>query len=189
MSTRKDRNQRATDRETARKERKENRTTEGITAKQLSEAEAELKGEADFRDADKETTFAALLDDYKGAEQTREGLRLQHQRTVELKTHGRKVDPSKIVTQYAQAKQTIQMIEDQMAAFLRTLEEDDVQEMLTNRHIVPDKGYIWDVPDDLVDRMEEALGLSESEVEVKEESTLAEDSDNTHKPEEVAVPT
>lgn len=154
---------RAEKRQDARAAKKDSRTVGGISYKELSEAEAELLGGSDARVTEPATTFGALLDDWHGAEATRESLRVQYARVVELKRRGRPLDPDKIVQQYAQAKQDIQMIEDQMVEFLKEIEDGVTRQLLTGRHLIPNKGYIWEVPKALKSLLAKARGLEDEE--------------------------
>ena len=168
--------QRSERRRQGRYEKNLTKGTGGVTRREIQEAEEELKQSSLERDTEPITTFAMMLDDWHSAEHAREGLKIQYDRTVELKRHGRQVDPDVLVKQYAEAKQDLLLIETQFVDFLKELDDEiQARQFLLGRHVVPNRGYLWRVPDDLAERLAEAAGfnLYDEETEEEEEGASA----------------
>ena len=160
---------RAEKRRQDREKAKAGKTMAGLSRKQIEEAEEEMgRGiEEAVPDSDQPTTaFAMLLDDWHALDHTKEGLKVQYQRTVELKQLGRNVDPNALVKGFAEVKQELEMIESQMVDVLAGLETARAEQLLAERHLVPSKGYIWRVPAALKERLQAALAPPAAEGEL-----------------------
>ena len=160
MSTRPDQRRKARD------EKKLARTLDGVTRQEQLEALAELEASSEDNKPREEVTFAALLDDWLASEASLEALRVQYQRSIELRKHGRQVDPEKIAERYAQEKQQRQLIERQFAEFIEEMEDDTKLRMfLAGQHLGINKGYFLSAPEELKEKllaMQSASSLPEA---------------------------
>jgi transposase len=151
MTPRKDR--RRQDRAAARLDKQ----VDGFTRRQLLEAEEELVGESEERVADPETTYGVFLNEWMITEHRREALRLQYLRVVELKQRGRRMNPDEVLTEYAQIKETMELIESQIVEFLDSLDDGLTGQLLSNRHFIPGTGVSLRTPDSLKAILEKAM--------------------------------
>jgi hypothetical protein len=153
------------DRETT----KGDRMVNGVSHRQLKEAEDMLTASAADQNVDAEVTFAVHLDDWKTAEHSREELRASHIQAIRKKRAGRQVEPEKVVELFAQAIIDLDDIEADMIAFLETLRFDEgkIDQLLQGRHVIPTKGVIYTVPDVFQERLIEALYPQEEEEPAK----------------------
>jgi len=163
-------NRRSESRRDKREDRKlDKQVQDGVTRRQLLEAEAELAGGVDEA-ASPETTFGVYLYDWVVVEHRRETIRIQYQRATALKGKGRKNDPDQSLTQYVQVKEEQQIIEEQMVAFLQALDDDELRPLLHTPHHIPGEGITLRVPEKLSDLIEAALYPEDDykEEEIKE---------------------
>ncbi len=136
----------------------------GLTKKQLQDAADELAELTEIpRKSDPETAFGAMLDQWWGLEHQREGIRVQYERTRELLTRGRQVRPDDLKSQYALVKEELQVVEDQIVKLLDGLDEDLVSQLLSTRHLLPQKGITYGVPDELKERLRQTIEPEEPE--------------------------
>ena len=141
---------RAEERRQKRDKEKLARTTDGVSRKELLDALTELEASAEEHKPREEVTFAVLLDDWLASEASLEALRVQYQRTVELRKHGRQVDPEKVAERYAQEKQARELIEQQFGEFIEEMEDETKLRMfLSGQHLVINKGYFLSAPEEL----------------------------------------
>ena len=144
MSTRGDQRRKARD------EKKLARTVDGVTRQEQMDALAELEASLEEHKPREEVTFAVLLDDWLASEAALEALRVQYQRSIELRKHGRQVDPERIADRYAQEKQQRQLIEQQFVEFIEEMEDETKLRMfLSGQHLVINKGYFLSAPEEL----------------------------------------
>ena len=145
---------RADQRRENRDRKKLTRTTDGVSRKELLDAMTELEASAEEHKPREEVTFAVLLDDWLASEAALEALRVQYQRSIELRKHGRQIDPEKIAERYAQEKQQLQLIEQQFEEFIEQMEDETKLRMfLAGQHLVINKGYFLSAPEELRDRL------------------------------------
>ena len=131
----------------------------GITVRDLRAAEEELSRLAPVYDDDDETTFAVLLHDWQSSEHKRVGLLRQYQKITELKRRGRSVETDRVVQGYAEAKEDLQVTEEQLVSFLKQIDVSKAQALMNGTHYIAHVGIFLRVPDTLTDRISEALGL------------------------------
>ena len=89
-------------------------------------------------------------------EHQREGARVTYGRVKELKARGRELQTDAIVKQYAEAKQELEILEDQMRTVLQEVAKDDqaeAEELVALRHPVPGTGMTYKLPDQAADRI------------------------------------
>lgn len=157
---------RAQQRQKVREQSKLSRTTDGVTRQEQLEALVELEESLEEHQPREEVTFAVLLDDWLASEASLEAIRVQYQRSIELRKHGRQVDPEKIAERYAQEKQQRQLIERQFAEFIEEMEDDTKLRMfLAGQHLVINKGYFLSAPEELKEKllaMQSASSLPEA---------------------------
>lgn len=145
---------RANQRRKDRDQKKLSSTTDGVTKKEQLEALAELEASLEEHKPREEVTFAVLLDDWVASEAALESLRVGYQRSIELRKHGRQVDPEKIAERYAQEKQGRELIEQQFAEFIETMEDETKLRMfLSGQHLVINKGYFLSAPEELKEKL------------------------------------
>ena len=139
-----------------RRERGEKQTTSGGTRKELREAEEELDAGSMTMVASNATTFAVLVTSWHVLEHQREGSRVMYNRFKELKGRGRDVQTESVVKAYAESKQELEILEDQMRVFLKGVAEDDeaeAEELVVMHHPVPGTGMSYKLPDQAADRV------------------------------------
>lgn len=130
------------------------RTTDGVTKKELLDAMSELEASVEEHKPREEVTFAVLLDDWMASESALEALRIEYQRSVELRKHGRQVDLEKGAERYAQEKQRRRMIEEQFAEFIEELDDEfKLRGFLGATHLIINKGYFLTPPEELKERL------------------------------------
>ena len=123
---------------------------DGLRRDQLLEAQRELDRDFTQEAAEDATTFAVLLWDWTTAEHRREALRVQHQRTAELKRRGRRTDPDPLVTQYAQVKEELELVVEQLVELLESLDPQRATLLLAGQHLLPGMGVTLRAPAALV---------------------------------------
>jgi len=151
-----------------REEDKLSRRVDGVTRKQLLDAEEELSLEAETAVASPGTTFSALLYDWVILEHQREAIRVKYHRMVELKKRGRKNDPDQSLTNYVQTKEEMEVIQEQIVEFLLTLDEDEIQRLLHSQHPIPGELVTLRVPTKLMDVLEKDIYRDEESKESEE---------------------
>ena len=129
-------------------------------AGRLQKAEDELRQGVTNEVADDATTFVVLLWDWTVAEHRREALRVQYQRTIELKNRGRRAETDPLVIQYTQVKEEMELIQGQLAELLQGLAPERVGLLMQGQHLMPGMGVTLRAPEKLVAAL---LQLSESE--------------------------
>ncbi|KKM77636.1 hypothetical protein LCGC14_1367980 [marine sediment metagenome] len=142
--------------ERRRQQRGEKKTSTGATRQQLREAEEELDSGTMTMEASHATTFSIMVSAWHMLEHQREGARVTYGRVKELKASGRDVQTDAIVKQYAEAKQELEILEDQMHKFLLEVAEDgegEAEELVAMRHPVPGTGMTYKLPDQAADRI------------------------------------
>ena len=143
--------------EKRRQERENKKSTDGFSRQQLKAAEQELESFAagSRHSAKPETTFTVLVNDWHQNDHQLEELRLLYQRTAELKERGRQVTTEEVKKGYAQVKESLELIEDQMVDLLVTLGHSEVQRYMDGRFSY--QGIAWNVPEDLAARLMAAV--------------------------------
>ncbi len=139
--------------ERRRQQRGEKKTSTGATRQQLREAEEELDSGTMTMEASHATTFSIMVSAWHMLEHQREGARVTYGRVKELKAKGRDVNTDAIVKQYAEAKQELEILEDQMRIFLKGVAEDEAEELVVMRHPMPGSGMTYKLPDQAADRV------------------------------------
>ena len=142
--------------EKRRQQRGEKKTQSGATRQQLREAEEELEAGSATMVASHATTFSIMVSSWHMLEHQREGARVTYGRVKELKERGREVQTDAIVKQYSEAKQELEILEDQMRTFLKGVAKDDeaeAEELVSLRHPVPGTGMTYKLPDQAADRI------------------------------------
>ncbi len=142
--------------ERRRQQRGEKKTATGPTRQQLREAEDELDSGTMTMEASHATTFSIMVSAWHMLEHQREGARVTYGRVKELKAKGREVQTDAIVKQYAESKQELEILEDQMRVFLKGVAEEDeaeAEELVVMRHPVPGTGMTYKLPDQAADRV------------------------------------
>jgi hypothetical protein len=149
----------------------------GITRAALRSAEDELEAfsVAPTAHVDIDNTFAALLDAWQKLEHQRESNRMDYQRLSELNKKGREVDKDGIVQAFAQAKQEIEVVEEQIFALFKDEEESDIRRLIRGRHFVPGTGIIWGVPDSLKRIVAQETGMTGIGLDVEEDEESSQD--------------
>ena len=133
-------------------------TREGFSPSQLREAEAELSAGAPAMEVAHSTTMAALVNAWYIADHKREAARLNYGTIVEIRKRGRKVKPDMAVRQYAEAKEQLEVLEDQMLGFLREVGSDDRQDaerLLHGQHYIPGTPVMYRLPQSVRDRIQD----------------------------------
>ena len=139
-----------------RRERDKKKTTSGGTRKELREAEEELDAGSMTMVASNATTFAAMVSGWHTIEHQREGSRVAYNRVKELKGLGREVQTEPIVKLYAESKQELEILEDQMRTFLQGVareNEAEAEQLVTMMHPIPGTGMSYKLPDRAADRI------------------------------------
>lgn len=142
--------------ERRRQARGDKQTTSGATRQQLREAEEELDSGTTTLVASHATTISIMVSSWHMLEHQREGARVTYGRVKELKVRGRELQTDAIVKQYAEAKQELEILEDQMRTFLEMVAKDDeaeAEELVALRHPVPGTGMTYKLPDQAADRI------------------------------------
>ena len=129
-------------------------TVDGVTRKEQLAALAELEASVEERKPREEVTFAVLLDDWMASESALEAIRIEYQRSVELRKHGRQVDLDKGAERYAQEKQRREVIEQQFAEFIEEMDDEfKLRGFLGATHLIINKGYFLAAPEELKEKL------------------------------------
>ncbi len=166
MSEGEDTRTRAQSKRDARQEKRDAKVpfgAQGLTRKELSDAEDELDAAATQRRSSHGIVWTALVDQWQALDYQRETARTAYSRIIELKKRGRTADTKALVQVYAGTKQELQALEEQMLKFLSDEDFGDaeIKSFLYDQRAVPGKGMLIRPPEVLVEILEARLRPSD----------------------------
>ena len=147
------RKQRKRDERAARRDNKPAFGAEGLTRKQLMDAEDELDSLTTQHTSSHGVVWTTFVEQWQAVEYQRESAKTAYSRVIELKKLGRTVDTPTFVKVYAESKMELQLLEDQMVAFLGDEEfgDEEIRSFLYDQRAVPGKGMAIRLPEALIE--------------------------------------
>ena len=134
---------------------------EGLTRKDLRDAEDELDKLVTTNQVNDETTFASLLETWLALDHQQESARLSYARVAELRKLGRTIETDQLIKNFAETKQELEILNKQLIGFLSNQVEDSerIKSLVINRHLIPGSGIIVRAPRALRDLLSQALEI------------------------------
>ncbi len=134
----------------------------GLSRQNLADAEDELGAAVTEQTASPGIIWTTLVDQWMAVDYLRESTRTAYTRVIELQKRGRTADTKALVQAYAEAKQEIELLEDQAVEFLANgeFDEDAIRSFLYDQRAIPGRGVLIRPPEALVDVLTERLACS-----------------------------